>query len=420
MEHQVSESTLLTYLTTGCLLEALVAKKSLEGYTHIIIDEVHERDEDTDFLLLVVRKFLRHTRTTTKVFLMSVTFDADKFGQYFNSPVIGNFPFTSKRPFRNAPIIEVEHGEPHDIRVYYSEHLQKLEFLGGSMNYLYDSVPEIHKLKYDAVAKLISAFDGRREIQRYGRHPKSKYKNISSNRSAILIFLPGVCEIENMHKALLDYDINSDFENCCLAPHFSNFRKIILSTNIAEKSLTVPDVTYVIDFCLIKELVTDPDTNLSRPVGRIPPTSADYYSAGYTIKPPPQCKRENGREPDSNDLSISSPPGILDSIHSDQNLSSCVAEKSRSSSLIESLLFHGAATSAECGKLMFLFSSIAFVLLSCCFDVDYSIFIKQMVRPINFFVCIKLYAPICRHVDDCIDHQQSLSIVEIVFLIIDQ
>ncbi|KAK4030585.1 hypothetical protein OUZ56_023835 [Daphnia magna] len=117
------------------------------------------------------------------------------------------------------------------------------------------------------------------------------------------------------------------------------------------KSKIAPDVTYVIDFCLIKELVTDPDTNLSRPVGRIPPTSADYYSAGYTIKPPPQCKRENGREPDSN-------------------------EKSRSSSLIESLLFHGAATSAECGKLI--------------------------------------------HVDDCIDHQQSLSIVEIVFLIIDQ
>ncbi|KAK4027977.1 hypothetical protein OUZ56_024591 [Daphnia magna] len=112
-----------------------------------------------------------------------------------------------------------------------------------------------------------------------------------------------------MHKALLDYDINSDFENCWyILPLHSqitsedNFRKIILSTNIAEKSLTVPDVTYVIDFCLIKELVTDPDTNLSRPVGRIPPTSADYYSAGYTIKPPPQCKRENGREPDSNGI----------------------------------------------------------------------------------------------------------------------
>ncbi|KAK4030579.1 hypothetical protein OUZ56_023824 [Daphnia magna] len=404
MEHQVSESTLLTYLTTGCLLEALVAKKSLEGYTHIIIDEVHERDEDTDFLLLVVRKFLRHTRTTTKVFLMSVTFDADKFGQYFNSPVIGNFPFTSKRPFRNAPIIEVEHGEPHDIRVYYSEHLQKLEFLGDE--------------RYSATVAI--------------QNPK--YENISSNRSAILIFLPGVCEIENMHKALLT--TTSILISRTVGTSYHYIHKSPVKSKIA------PDVTYVIDFCLIKELVTDPDTNLSRPVGRIPPTSADYYSAGYTIKPPPQCKEKMAESQTAMvfdfvhsvgfpylslfflyprlDLSISSPPGILYSIHSDQNLSSCVAEKSRSSSLIESLLFHGAATSAECGKLMFLFSSIAFVLLSCCFDVDYSIFIKQMVRPINFFVCIKLYAPICRHVDDCIDHQQSLSIVEIVFLIIDQ
>ncbi|KAK4045821.1 hypothetical protein OUZ56_033841 [Daphnia magna] len=61
------------------------------------------------------------------------------------NPVIGNFPFTSKRPFRNGPIIEVEHGEPHDIRVYYSEHLQKLEFLGGSMNYPY-AMPKYESL----------------------------------------------------------------------------------------------------------------------------------------------------------------------------------------------------------------------------------------------------------------------------------
>ncbi|KAK4021219.1 hypothetical protein OUZ56_003138 [Daphnia magna] len=197
---------------------------------------------------------------------------------------MGNFPIAAERPFRNAPIIEVEPGKPHAIRVYYKKQLQELEFLAKSMNYPDDGEPTIHKLKYDAVAKLISAFDGKREIQRYGRHPQ--YENISSVRSAILTFLPGVCEIENMHKALLDYESNSDHENCwyilplhsqitneeqncvfqpmsSLAPHLRHFRKIILSTNIAESSLTVPDVTYIIDFCLIKELITDPDTNLS-------------------------------------------------------------------------------------------------------------------------------------------------------------
>ncbi|KAK4031066.1 hypothetical protein OUZ56_024584 [Daphnia magna] len=61
-----------------------------------------------------------------------------------------------------------------------------------------------------------------------------------------------------MHKALLDYDINSDFENCWyILPY--------IHKSPVKIFYTVPDVTYVIDFCRLKELVTDPDTNLSRP-----------------------------------------------------------------------------------------------------------------------------------------------------------
>lgn len=67
MEKNSSADTLLHYVTTGVLLQKLVKQKSLNEYTHIIIDEVHERDQDMDFLLLVVRKFLFLQQSGVKV-----------------------------------------------------------------------------------------------------------------------------------------------------------------------------------------------------------------------------------------------------------------------------------------------------------------------------------------------------------------
>ena len=84
----------------------------------VIIDGVHERDEDTDLLLLVVRKFLQHTRNNAKVILMSATVEAGKLALYFNSSLQG--------ALRNAPIVEVESAEPHPVNVYYTDELNKL------------------------------------------------------------------------------------------------------------------------------------------------------------------------------------------------------------------------------------------------------------------------------------------------------
>lgn len=58
---------ILTYMTTGVLLQKLISSKSLQQFTHIIIDEVHERNEDLDFLLLIVRRFLFTQSPRTKV-----------------------------------------------------------------------------------------------------------------------------------------------------------------------------------------------------------------------------------------------------------------------------------------------------------------------------------------------------------------
>ncbi len=71
-------STLLTYCTTGVLLEKLVRQRSLARFTHIILDEVHERDMDTDLLLLLIKMFLvvpEGNPTGCKLVLMSATID---------------------------------------------------------------------------------------------------------------------------------------------------------------------------------------------------------------------------------------------------------------------------------------------------------------------------------------------------------
>jgi ATP-dependent RNA helicase TDRD9 len=71
-------------MTTGILLQLLINKKNLNEYTHIIVDEVHERDLETDLLLLVIKKIMidRHD-LKIKIILMSATLNADKFLKYF-------------------------------------------------------------------------------------------------------------------------------------------------------------------------------------------------------------------------------------------------------------------------------------------------------------------------------------------------
>ena len=145
--------------------------------------------------------------------------------------------------------------------------------------------PKIDRLHYETATRLISAFDKKREIVKYGDHPV--YKHLSNARSAVLVFLPGLGEIENMHKCMMEFEsrasateknywhilplhsrITSEeqsrvFKSVSSQPGRQHYRKIILSTNIAESSLTVPDITYVIDFCLVKQLVSDPETNFT-------------------------------------------------------------------------------------------------------------------------------------------------------------
>ncbi len=70
------------FCTTGVLLEKLVATKTLSNYTHIVLDEVHERSQDMDFLFIVIKQ-LRHTAPHVKIILMSATIEAKEVSDLF-------------------------------------------------------------------------------------------------------------------------------------------------------------------------------------------------------------------------------------------------------------------------------------------------------------------------------------------------
>ncbi|XP_076984509.1 ATP-dependent RNA helicase TDRD9 isoform X3 [Tamandua tetradactyla] len=260
LEKIATEDTKLIYMTTGVLLQKIVSAKSLMEFTHVFIDEVHERTEEMDFLLLVVRKLLRTNSRFVKVILMSATINGKEFADYFAVPV--------QNKMNPAYIFEVE-GKPHSIEEYYLDDLVHIHHSRLSPHFLEE--PVITRDIYEVAISLIQMFDDL-DMKESGNKTWSS-THFMSERSSVLVFLPGLGEINYMHELLTNmvhkrlqvYPLHSSVtleeqNNVFLSP-VPGYRKIILSTNIAESSVTVPDVKYVIDFCLTRILVCDEDTN---------------------------------------------------------------------------------------------------------------------------------------------------------------
>lgn len=88
------------------------------NFTHIILDEIHERDQNLDFLLLIIKKLLQTNSRQVKVILMSATISETRFAKYFSSPVGNNLV--------PAPTIKMEDKRAFEIRTYYLDELDNL------------------------------------------------------------------------------------------------------------------------------------------------------------------------------------------------------------------------------------------------------------------------------------------------------
>ena len=249
LESQVANSTRLVYATTGIVLRMLESEQGFTGVTHIVVDEVHERSIETDFLLILLKK-LRYNRPRLKIILMSATVDAVKFSKYFDDAPVLNVPgrtFPVERRFLEDAIeLTGFAGEAEDQDQGKDEDSASDSEVGkepaNKESYLaqYSSATRTalanwkeYRINYSLVSKLISTIIEHQDYRSYSQ--------------AILVFLPGIAEIRSMHgllsglKTAAHYQIHmlhstmsSEDQQAAFVLPPAGMGKIVLSTNIAE------------------------------------------------------------------------------------------------------------------------------------------------------------------------------------------
>ncbi len=200
---QISDNTQIKLMTDGILLAEIQNDRFLNQYSCLIIDEAHERSLNNDFILGYLKQLLPRRRDL-KLIITSATIDVERFSKHFN----------------NAPIIEVS-GRTYPVEVRYR--------------------PVVEEDDQDQLQGILNAVD---ELQ-------------AESRGDILIFMNGEREIRDTAEALQKQNLkhteilplfarlSAQEQNKIFHP--SGLNRIVLATNVAETSLTVPGIKYVID-----------------------------------------------------------------------------------------------------------------------------------------------------------------------------
>lgn len=216
-ENCCSDSTVITYMTDGMLLQEFLGDAELSKYSVMIIDEAHERSLHTDILFGLCKDLSRHRKLDLRLIIASATLDAEKFSKYFD----------------DAPIFKIP-GRKYEVSMYYTK------------------APEANFI--DAAATTV--------IQIHKTQPLP---------GDILVFMPGQLEIEECMEILAERTkaagkglaelkvlpifsaLPSDQQAKIFEPTPEGVRKCVLATNIAETSITIDNIVYVVDPGLVKQ-----------------------------------------------------------------------------------------------------------------------------------------------------------------------
>ncbi|ODQ64835.1 P-loop containing nucleoside triphosphate hydrolase protein [Nadsonia fulvescens var. elongata DSM 6958] len=251
-ENNTSKDTRLRFVTTGVLLRMIqMNPEALSEISHVFVDEVHERSLDSDFLLIILKRLLKKVKNL-KVVLMSATVDKDLFINYFGGPKL-------------VQHIHIE-GRTFPVDDYYLDDViryTKFQLNGSNNGDEIDVGTVIRSLNdsinYDLIASTVKFIDSQ----------------LGKTEGGILIFLPGIAEISRTISAInslsesyslyvlpLHASLNPQDQRKVFPSAPKSKRKIVVSTNVAETSITIPDIVAVIDTGRVKETVYDPRANM--------------------------------------------------------------------------------------------------------------------------------------------------------------
>ena len=315
LESRQSKDTRLLFCTTGILLRRLQSDPDLAGVSHVVVDEVHERDLLSDFLLVVLRDLAERREDFTLV-AMSATVNASLFKTYFEAVVPGECGCV-EIPGRTFPVAEYRLEDAIEATGYVCDPdgeyaLGSAAANGGrgprrTFNPLSGGGDKGGGSNKKARAELKASLE-RGASETIADETRALYPGYSEStmrclqtldesvvnleligdlvaliadeyeEGAILIFLPGMAEIRGCHERLLGTledvherfvliplhsTLSSEEQRLTFSKPPAGVRKVVMATNIAETSVTIDDVVFVVDAGRVRETRYDPVTRMS-------------------------------------------------------------------------------------------------------------------------------------------------------------
>jgi len=280
-EDMTSQSTILKFMTDGMLLREAMNDPRLERYSCIILDEAHERTLSTDVLMGLLKEVMSK-RHDLKIVVMSATMDALKFQQYFN----------------NAPLMKVP-GRTHPVEIFYTPEPEK-DYVEAAVR----TTLQIHQC--EGKGDILIFLTGEEEIEDVCRRVRGESEKLGEEYGPITVYplyssLPPKQQQDIFSDAPAPRQIDGPFG-----------RKIVVSTNIAETSLTIDGIVFVVDPGFSKQKVFNPRVRVeSLLVSPISQASAQQRAGRAGRTQPGKCFRLYTEKSFTDELQEQTYPEIL-------------------------------------------------------------------------------------------------------------